>query len=136
LAFITANYAIERIRRQTMPEATETYTVEDHFTGKAPAVREIYGRLLDLLRDFGPVAEEAKKTSIHLVNRSALAGVYTRREYINLEFKTDYPITSDRISKTEQISKNRYHHALRLDSADQLHGEVLEWLRDAYNLSA
>ena len=56
---------------------TETYSVEDHFVNKDSAVRELYEGLLKLLKTFGPIIEEPKKTSIHLVRVSALAGVFS-----------------------------------------------------------
>ena len=116
-------------------ETVAEYSVEDHFAGKTAAVRALYDRILAQLRQLGPVKEEPKKTSIHLVNRSALAGVYVRRDYLRLEFKTDYPIHSPALARTEQVSRNRYHHSLRLDSPAGLEGEAARWLEDAYRLS-
>jgi hypothetical protein len=47
-------------------------SVAMHFTGKDPAVRATYQRLIDVARTFGPVTEDAKKTSIHLMRHAAL----------------------------------------------------------------
>ena len=55
------------------------HSVDKHFDGKLPAARETYDELLHLARRFGNVAEEPKKTSIHLVARTAFAGVTTRQ---------------------------------------------------------
>ena len=51
-----------------MGEKAGAFTVDDHFAGKSPQVRKVYERLLDLLEKIGPVSEEPKKTSIHLVH--------------------------------------------------------------------
>jgi hypothetical protein len=118
----------------SVADATEADSVAAHFTGNDKA-RALYDAALTQLRTLGPVTEEAKKTSIHLVRRTALAGVHVRRGYLLLEFKTDYPIDSPLLAKSEQISRNRYHHTLRLESTDQLQGDVLCWLKDAYSLS-
>jgi Domain of unknown function (DUF5655) len=64
-----------------MDNVSAEHTVDDHFSGKPPAVREVYDRLLAAVRTVGPVVEEPKKTSIHLVRSSALAGVEVRKEY-------------------------------------------------------
>jgi hypothetical protein len=61
------------------------YTELDHLRGKDPVVANIYERLITEVRKFGPVGIEPKKTSIHLVSRFGFAGVYTRKEYIDLE---------------------------------------------------
>ncbi len=111
------------------------HTVEAHFDGVEEGVRVIYDELLARLNALGPVVEDPKKTCIHLNRKSAMAGVYVRKGYINLEFKTDYPIDSPRITKSEQISRSRWHHAVRLNSTADLDEEVMGWLGDAHRLS-
>ena len=53
-----------------MGERADRFTVGQHFTGKSPRVREVYDRLLALLEKIGPVREDPKKTSIHVVRIS------------------------------------------------------------------
>jgi hypothetical protein len=114
---------------------THEYIVDDQFTGKAPNVRAIYDLLLSRLRTFGPVTEEPKKTSIHLANTSGFAGVHTRKNYLILNIRSDHLIESTRISKSEQVSKSRYHQEVKLESPDDVNAELLEWLEAAYALS-
>lgn len=111
------------------------HTVDEHFEGKDPALRDLYCQLLAVLEGFGRVSAEPKKTCLHLVNRTALAGVYVRRDHIRLEFKTDHPLTSDLILKSEQISKNRFHHVVRLATPELLDGELRGWLEHAHSIS-
>jgi hypothetical protein len=115
---------------------TEPYTLEEHFAGKSPRTHLLYDRILRMLESFGAVVADPKKTCIHIVRRTALAGIRVRSDYLLLEFKTDYPIDSPALVKTEQISRNRYHHTIKVDSPDVLTDEVRAWLRDAYELSA
>lgn len=118
-----------------MGEKAGAFTVDDHFAGKPPQVRKVYERLLELLEKIGPVSEDPKKTSIHLVRESALAGVEVRREYLLLNLKTDYPIESPRVERAERLSANRYHSKVRLSAIAEVDGEVKRWLKDAYSLS-
>ena len=111
------------------------YTVDDQFSGTAPNVRAVYDLLLARLRTFGPVSEEPKKTSIHLANTSGFAGVHTRKNYLILNIRSDHLIDSARISKSEQVSKSRYHQEVKLESPADVDAEVLEWLKAAYELS-
>jgi hypothetical protein len=112
------------------------YTLDMHFDGTTESARELYDRIMDVLGSFGPVAAEPKKTCIHLVRRTAIAGVRVRKDFVLLEFKTDYPIDSPLLSKTEQLSRNRYHHTIKVMSPEALNEQVRCWLRDAYELSA
>ena len=107
----------------------------DHFNGVAPHVVDVYRSLLEKLSAFGPLVQDPKKTCIHLNRKSALAGVYVRKNGIRLEFKTAYAIENPRIVKSEQISKSRWQHVLPIASIEELDGEVMEWLRDAWDVS-
>lgn len=117
-----------------MPASPTTFSVESHFTGKSPAVHEIYDRLMKALRKFGPVVEEPKKTSIHLVHGSALAGVSTRKDALWLNIRLDHKIASPRIDKVEQVSAKRFHNELKLTSPAEVDAELVGWLKEAYDL--
>jgi hypothetical protein len=114
---------------------TENFSMESHFSGKEPSVRTIYDHLLSTLRKFGKVIEEPKKTSIHLVNVTAFAGVQTRGSYILLNIKSDHKIESPRIHKAEQVSARRFHHSVKISSLGEIDSELIGWLHEAYAMS-
>ncbi|MBY0522045.1 MAG: hypothetical protein K2R98_01520 [Gemmataceae bacterium] len=118
-----------------MSKPAETYRVDDHLVGKDPSVREVYNRVLSVLRDIGPVAEEAKKTSVHLVRTSAPAGVEMRKGYLLLNLKSDHRVTGPRVAKAERVSARRYHFKVKLRRPDEVDTELEGWLRHAYDLS-
>jgi Domain of unknown function (DUF5655) len=113
----------------------ETYSVSDHFVNKESSVRTLYDQLVSLLRTFGQVEEDPKKTSIHLNRKSALAGVETRKNYLLVNIKSDHPIKSPRVEKAEQVSSKRFHHKVRISSPDDFDEELKAWLKEAYALS-
>src|SRR4051794_32443324 len=87
---------------------------------KDPIVRAIYERLLAALGEIGPVREEPKKTSIHLVHTVGFAGVHPRKAAIVLNLRTAGPIESPRIVKREQVSTHRWHNEVRLSHPDEI----------------
>jgi hypothetical protein len=111
------------------------FSVSSHFAGREPATREIYDRLLKTSGKFGPVTEDPKKTSIHLVNKTAFAGVATRKSAIILTIKSDRKLASPRIHKSEQTSSRRFHHEVKLTSVADVDAELTGWLKAAYELS-
>jgi len=113
----------------------ENFSLESHFSGKEPSVRAMYDRLLSSLRKFGRVIEEPKKTSIHLINVTAFAGIQTRGTYILLNIKADHKIENPRIHKGGQISARRFHHRVKISNLSDIDSELIGWLRDAYALS-
>ena len=118
-----------------MATPTNGFAVKSHFDGKDASVHATYDRLLKNARQFGPVIEEPKKTSIHLVNRTAFAGVATRKSAIVLTIKSDRKLSNPRIHKSERTSANRFHHEVKLTSPAEVDTELVKWLKDAYELS-
>ena len=112
-----------------------TFSVNDHFRDKGESLRTLYDRLIAVAREFGPVKESAKKTSIHLDNRSAFAGVQVRKNYLLLNLKSDRQLKSKRIHKSEELSAKRFHHELKIESLAEIDAELKGWLREAYELS-
>ena len=110
------------------------YTELTHLEDKEPIVREIYEKLLQNIHIFGSIKIEPKKTSIHLSNRFGFAGVYTQKKAINLEVHLNHQVASPRVSKVEQASANRFHHTIKLTSPADVDGELIQWLREAYDL--
>ncbi len=110
------------------------YTEIDHLENKDAVVSEIYYKLIKELQKFGRIKIEPKKTSIHLGNRFGFAGIYTRKDYINLEVHLNYKLTSDRVKKVDQASASRFHHTIRLTHPKDIDKELLSWLEEAYQL--
>ena len=111
------------------------FTLSQHFDDKEPVVKSIYDRILKESRKFGKVIEEPKKTSIHLVNKSAFAGVATRKSALILNIKSAAPIKDARIKKSEQVSASRFHQEVKLVSPEEVDSTLIAWLKDAYALS-
>lgn len=112
------------------------FSVQHHFEGKDAVVARIYQHLLKHARRFGPVAEDPKKTSIHLNNVTAFAGIATRKNAIILTIKSDQDLDSPRVHRSEQASARRYHHEVRLTAPSDVDAELIRWLKKAYELSA
>jgi topoisomerase IA-like protein len=111
-------------------------TVQQHFKGRAPAVWTIYQQILSAAGAFGPFVQEPKKTSIHLVRKSAFAGVATRKDALILTLKSATDIRSQRIAKREQASSRRWHVEIRLDDPKQVDAQLKAWLKKSVDLSA
>ena len=112
------------------------FTEQDHLQGKDPIVNLIYKKLIKEVHKFGLVKIDPKKTSIHLVNRFGFAGVYIRKNCINIEIHLNHKIKSKRFLKAEQASANRYHHTLQVNSPAEIDEELIGWLKEAYELKA
>jgi hypothetical protein len=115
-------------------EPADPNAVEVLFVSRDPVVREIYARLMAALGEIGPCREDPKKRSIHLLRDVGFAGVHPRKHSLLLNIRTDRPIESPRVAKSEQISRNRFHNEVKLFAPDDVDDELIGWLRDAYAL--
>jgi hypothetical protein len=111
------------------------HTVRDHFEDRAPEVKATYDAILKAAKGIGPVKEEAKKTSIHLVRKSAFAGVATRKSALILTLKSDSDVANKRVGKRERVSANRWYFEVKLEAPEQVDRELLGWLKRAYELA-
>jgi hypothetical protein len=119
-----------------MAMSTGNHTVNEHFEDRASSVRATYAAILRAAKKLGPVDEEAKKTSIHLVRKTAFAGIATRKTALILTLKSDSDVASDRIGKREHVSANRWHLEVRLEEPKQVDRELVAWLKKAYDLAS
>ena len=106
----------------------------DALTNATAPARALYKQLLAAIKPIGPFREEIKKTSIHLVRESAFAGVHPGSQHVLLTIKADQPIRSPRVTKAEQVSKNRWHLDVKISTVKEIDDELLGWLRQAYDL--
>ena len=106
------------------------------FSTAGPASRQLYQDLLTALKPLGPFREEVKKTSVHLVRNTAFVGVHPRKNHLLLTVKASEPSWNQRILKAEQISRNRWHLEMKLQSVQEIDEELLKWVRQAYELCA
>ncbi|MEP6756347.1 MAG: DUF5655 domain-containing protein [Chthonomonadales bacterium] len=102
---------------------------------KSQTTRDLYDHLLGRLRDLGPIAEETKKTSAHIVADSgAFLGVHPRASGLLLNIVLDYSLANSRVAKCEQVSKSRYHNEVKISSQEDLDDELMGWISQAYQL--
>ena len=111
-----------------MPDIVETAI------SKNPPLQKIYDSLVTELKKLGSVQIEPKKTSVHVMAKSALAGIHPRKEYLVIQIVSDKPIANKRIFKVEQVSKNRFHNHLRISGREDINGELKGWLKRAYKI--
>jgi hypothetical protein len=104
------------------------------FARSDPAVWEIYECLLAAIDRIGAFEIEPKKTSIHLKRQVAFAGVHPRRSGLVLNLRLARSLTTERLWRCEQVSRSRFHNEIRIEAPQQIDAELIEWLREAYNL--
>jgi len=97
--------------------------------------KEIYAKLIDEITTLGKFDVEPKKTSLHISNGRAFLGVHPRSNGLLLNIVLDSPLTSGRVKKVEQVSKNRFHNEILVTKTEEIDSELLGFIAKAYSLT-
>jgi hypothetical protein len=95
----------------------------------------LYAGLIASLDAIGRYEVEVKKTSLHITHGRAFLGVHPRRDDLLLNIVTQEPLDGPRIKRSARLSANRFHNETIVTSTDDLDGELLGWLKSAYDLT-
>lgn len=108
----------------------------------AKGAEKVYSAIVSRLRKqvgAGKAVEDPKKTCVHITagkGGTAYAGLHPRKGAVLLNMRLDQPLSSSRIRKVEQVSRNRYHCEMVLAAVGEVDDEVLAWLTEAWKLAS
>lgn len=108
------------------------HEVDDHFRGKAPAVRAIFDALVAATRDFGGVRVEAVKGSVQLAAASRFAEVVVQAGGLKVGFASPVPLESRRLKPVAQAGPSLYLYQVKLALPGDVDEELVGWLREAH----
>ena len=109
------------------------------FFDAMPAMLPVYEVLREkLLSAYPDVGIRVTKTQISFKNRYIFAVVSFQRvpgcpkEHLLVTFGLDYPKQDPRISVVTEASPNRWTHHVVVSQPEEIDGELLNWLSQAY----
>lgn len=112
----------------------QDYAMDSLFQNKEDHVLEIYQTILENIQTYGQPIIEIKKTSLHLVKKLAFLGVHPKKKRLDLNIVSDHLLSHSRLRKTEQISKKRYHNAIRLHHVEDIDDQLLALIKEAFHM--
>ncbi len=110
-------------------------SIESHFLGKAAGVMNTFEKLSQEVSAFGPVTVNSVKHAILFTRGSHFLAVKPRKNWLDIEFVLSRPEEGFPIHKTVQAGKSKWAHFMRLQAVEEVDGQVVEWLREAYGIS-
>jgi len=118
-----------------MPHSCGRYSVERFLAGKSVHAIALYQRFCNLVHECGPVHIAPAKTRIGFQVRMIFAAVnklsnQSLDAHVVLTRRLDGP----RFRRIEMMTPKCYVHHFRIESLDELDGQVKNWLREAYKV--
>lgn len=99
-------------------------------------VRETFDAALAAVRAFGPVSVLPEQTRIALHVRMSFAAFMPRKNWLNGHLVLARRIDSPRFSRVDAYSPRNLVHAFKLVTPDDVDGEFVGWLGEAYRVGA
>src|SRR5437773_7540867 len=109
-------------------------TVDVHFAGKNPELRDAFDLLTTKLSKTGPLRVDSVKTAIHLISGHAFGGVTVTRGTLRLGFLSARPIKSSRIAKQLTLGPDRIEHVVVINGVADVDRELVGWLAASQRL--
>jgi hypothetical protein len=106
--------------------------LDRHFEGTDPTVRAIFDRLLEVVRELGPVIVLPERTRIALQVRMSFAALVPRQRWLDGHVVLARRLESPRFRRIDVYSPRNVVHLFRLGSPAEVDGEVAAWLAEAY----
>ena len=119
-------------RRANTFHSCGQYSLELHFSGKQPVIRQLYDRLLDILQGFGPVAAYPIKSRIVFQAEVQFAAAVIHKDWLEGYFWLRRQAIHPRIQRIEMGIFRDYGHIFRLTQPDDLDEDLVNLLREAY----
>ena len=123
--------------RRQFANRNQTHTctrnsIDEHFQGKSPEVRELFDALVALIRDIGDVTVLPEKTRIAFQVRMSFAAVSVRQRHLVGHFVFARRVEHPRFLRVETFSPRNHLHAFRLETLQDLDRQFADWAREAY----
>ena len=107
-------------------------TLDDHFRGKAPAIRALFDEVVRLLDAIGPVRVLPEKTRIAFQVRMSFAQLTPRHRWLDGHVVLDRRLESPRFLRIQTFSERNHVHVFRLTRPEDIDEEFRAWLVEAY----
>ena len=111
-------------------------SVDAHFAGCAPAVRETFDAVLAAVRACGPVDVLPERTRIALHVRMSFAALVPRRRWLDGHLVLARRIDTPRFRRVEVYSPRNVLHTFRLTAPAEVDAEFTAYLAEAYRVGA
>ena len=115
--------------------ASPEWTVERHLEAGSESGRALWYRFAELVAGFGEHSLSVAKTTVTFKGpKRGFAGARPKGDELLGYFDVTYRVVDDpRVSRSSPYQKDLFVHHFRVDSLQQMDGEFVRWIADAYD---
>ena len=114
---------------------SDVWTIERHLEAGTDHGRALFHRFVEIVAVCGEYTTSVAKTTITFKGtRRGFAGARPNRDRLRGYFDVTYRVVDDpRVSRSSPYQKDLFVHHFRVDSLQQMDGEFVRWIADAYD---
>ena len=121
--------------RRTKEHSCDLTPIAWHLDRTTPPVRAIYAALETQLDGLGEYQLLPLKTMVSLATVRNFGGITFGKAFLDLGVMLARPLDHPRIHQVQRLSARSFAHHIRLTAPEEVDGEIVAWLREAYDLS-
>lgn len=122
-----------QFERKNQSHSCKNFPLEQHFYRKEKG-KMLYEKFrMAVKNQLGSFKIESLECCIHFVSTFTFAAIKIFKEKIQVDFSLDHKIESKQIKKYTQMSANRHLYYINIISEDEIDGELMKWIQEAYN---
>ena len=121
-----------RFVTRNMWHSCSNYSLEGHFEGKEPSVRQVFDKLLVLIQQCGPVTVIPQKTRIAIQARVRFAGGVARKNSFDAALWLTRRAQHPCLRRVEMFGPKSYGLHFRLTRPEDLDEKLAALVREAY----
>ncbi len=119
---------------RNLSHACGRHDLEHHFAGKRPEIRALFDRVVEAVRDIGPVRILPEKTRIAFQVRMSFAQLTPKSEWLDGHVVLARRFEHPRFRRIQSISPRNHVHSFRLTSPCDIDADFSSWLAEAYRV--
>jgi hypothetical protein len=123
-----------RFVTKNMWHSCSNYTLEHHFAGCQPNVREIFDRYVEVIEACGPVEVIPQKTRIAIQADVRCAGAVIRKKGLLAKLWLTRRVAHPTLQRVEKYGPRSYGHQFRLDSVDDIDSTFRGLVGESYSV--
>ncbi len=125
-----------RFANRNQAHACGRYTLEAHFEGRPPIIRELFDEVVRAIEACGPFEIVPEKTRIAFQVRMSFAQLTPKRGWIDGHLVLARRIEAPRFRRIESLSPRNHVHHFRISDRRDVDAQFKEWLAEAYKVGA
>lgn len=122
-------------RNANQNHACVVFSKEELFKKRPALLEKLYRKIAAIVTALGAFREETVPPDvIFFKTRSTFLAVKVKKDHLEVEFFLDYHEEDPSIAKWLQTSKHRFAHVVKVDSEQDITGQLTGWIGYSYNL--